>query len=179
MKALHHSHPSGADYPSEMDMQCQIETNLPWGVTALTGRESEAITFWWGDQLPPEPLSRRQFRSGTQDCYTLVRDAIHVNTGRKPPDIPRGHLWWQTAGPTHLRDSLEKAGFTKTWEKGQPPYKPQFLDTFVARVGSRVENHLGVFTHDGMIMQHLSGRLSGTDPLSFMERFITAWYRFQ
>ena len=50
---------------------------MPWGIIPTDG-ERVGDPIMWGDQLPIAPLIGREFRHGTSDCYTLVRDAYRL-----------------------------------------------------------------------------------------------------
>ncbi len=106
VQAVVHSHPNGPFYPSNRDMQGQLQTALPWFITATDGeRASDPVQ--WGDRSDIPALVGRDFMHGITDCYSLVRDVFALGKDRlaeqgidwphEPivmPEVPRDDNWW-------------------------------------------------------------------------------------
>ncbi|ACL60581.1 NlpC/P60 family protein [Methylobacterium nodulans] len=152
------------DCPSGADMEAQIATAVPWGISLCLSTGC-ADPFWFGDQVPRPPLLGRQFRHGVNDCYSLGRDWHREVAGILIPDFVRDPDWWQPReGQPQLdlyRDGFERAGFRRV-ERG--PEGPLPGDCFLCRVRSPVLNHGGIYIGGGLILHHLAHQLSGRDP---------------
>lgn len=143
--AVVHSHCNGLHYPSEMDMQYQINTAVPWGLLVTNGEESSRVRWWGGitaDQV--DDLLDRTFCHATSDCYALVRDFYLVNYGILLKEFPRAWRWWDTQNL--LEEGFPQAGFTEV--KGDP--RPG--DVWLASLSSRTQtlNHCGVLLDNGL-----------------------------
>jgi proteasome lid subunit RPN8/RPN11 len=92
VKAVIHSH---YDFPhlSQKDMESQIATNKPWGVISIKNNTIQDH-FFFGDQIPKEPLVGRRFVSGLWDCYSCIRDAAKGLYDVDLPNVPRERDYW-------------------------------------------------------------------------------------
>lgn len=150
--AVVHSHTNGKHYPSAMDMQYQINTDVPWGIVACDGVASSRIRWWGGktaDQI--EPLLDRTFCHATTDCYALVRDFYQLTYGIELLEFPREWDWWNTDADT-LKKGFSAAGFTVV--KDEPKAGDVWLASFHSREGKL--NHCGVLLENGLA-QHQPG----------------------
>ncbi|ACL61031.1 C40 family peptidase [Methylobacterium nodulans] len=154
------------DCPSGADMESQMATAVPWGIT-LAASTGVTDPFWFGDQVPRAPLLGRPFRHGVWDCYSLGRDWHREVAGIEIPDFARDPDWWlPREGQPQLdlyRDGFERAGFRRVV---RGPEGPLPGDCFLCRVRSPVFNHGGIYLGGGLILHHLAHQLSGRDPAS-------------
>ena len=171
LQAIVHSHPDHPAHPSEHDMRQQLATNVPWGICPVV-QGIAGIPFFWGDAVPVPPLLERQFKHGVTDCYALIRDWYRTERGVILKDYARSWEWWNSGG--NLYDEyFRDAGF-------EPIHgEPQVGDVFLAQIRSPVINHAGVYLGDGLILHHLTDRLSRREPAFPWQRFITRWVRHQ
>jgi hypothetical protein len=144
--------------PTKLDMECQISTAVPWGISCVSGGHV-GNPVWWGDQLPIRPLIGRVFHHGINDCFSLIRDQFRL-WGFHFDDVPRNPWWWkdvEDGKPVDLYEQLfESRGFQRVertqWKKG---------DVFIAHLHSpEVRNHGGVFINDFEFIHHAGEQLS-------------------
>lgn len=152
--------------PSKLDMENQIITDRPWGISVCDG-ENVTTPVWWGDQLPIQPLIGRQFLHGISDCYTLVRD-WHRLKGIVYPEHPRDDYWWSTEGLDLYIDNFEAAGFERVYRRHPMPG-----DVFLCSLRSKVMNHAGVYVGNGLILHHVPNRLSMETPAQIYQQKMT------
>lgn len=147
--AVVHSHTNGLHYPSEMDMQFQVNTRVPWGLLTCDGENSSLIR-WWGGRTPDQvdDLLNRTFCHGTADCYALVRDFYLVNYNIELMDFPRKWDWWKDQNL--LAEGFGKAGFSVVKDEPRPG------DVWLASFHSREQtlNHCGVLLENGLTHHH-------------------------
>lgn len=168
--AIMHSH---GDYPhlSAADMEQQIETGVPWGIT-FVDKGFVTGTYFWGDDLEPQDLIGRQFIHGLYDCYATVRDYWRLK-GFDIPDFPRDNLWWEK-NPSMLEELYKEAGFDYIDES-----ELKEGDSVVMKVLSNVTNHSAIVLNDGLILHHLYGRYSRREPLNRWKKFVTGYLRYK
>lgn len=177
--AVFHSHPNGADAPSAADMQQQIETAVPWALCSVNADGTATEPYFWGTADCAPPLLGRSFRhgpSGTDgrgDCYALIRDYFRQERHIGLPEFPRSDGWWNEEGFDLYTDHFREAGFSEITMK-----EARAGDVFMARVLSDKINHAGVLLEGGLILHHLSGRLSVTQPLGRWVKLIARWTRY-
>jgi proteasome lid subunit RPN8/RPN11 len=180
VQAIVHSHPDGDPWPSAEDMAGQIATALPWGVLTV-GSGGAGSVLWWGPGVPRPPLIGRDFRHGPSgsdgrgDCYALIRDWFAEERNIELMEFPRKDRWWSDEKqPQNLYlDNFAKAGFAEIGiEEMQPG------DVVLARVMSRVPNHGGIVLANGLVLHHLTHRLSKTEPLGRWMRQVTHALRY-
>lgn len=180
--ALIHSHPAPGHSlsPSEMDIAQQVAMDVPWGIVATDGQATLPMYFW-GDQLDPPPLLGRDFRygpSGTDgkgDCAALVRDWYRIERGIRLPEWPREDRCW-IGKPDLYRQNILASGFTRlggvlTMDE------PEVGDLLLMNIRSRAPNHVAIYAGQGLILHHLDGRLSRTEPFGRWREFVTDWFR--
>lgn len=179
VEAAFHSHPDGVDSPSAMDMQTQINMDVPWIICSV--RAGQVSEPWaWGDTMPVAEFVGREFRhgpSGTDgrgDCYALIRDYYFLEKGICLPEFPRSDNWWNTSENLYV-DHFKDAGFREL----KPDEKPRDGDVFLMNLLSPKVNHGGILV-DGeqLILHHVSGRLSRKEPLGRWTKYIDRWLRY-
>lgn len=178
-----HSHTDGTYWPSLEDMVGQAQSGVPWGLVAhVEGRWRGPVC--WGDGLPVAPLLHRMFIHGVWDCFALVRDWYRTERGVTMPDLPRSFRWW-TRGEAVL-SRFKDFGFEEVGRGNQRPAGwGRVGDAVLMRVvgGDRPvdyePNHCAVVTSaGGLILHHLTGRLSREEPLGPWEPLVTHWLRY-
>lgn len=145
--AVVHSHVNGKHYPSKMDMQYQVNTDVPWGILLCDGVVSSRIT-WWGAEQHADLLDRT-FCHGVTDCFSLLQDYYADNFGIKIPNMPREWQWWET-DKTFMLDGLEKTGFVQIQDLPTPQDRPRPGDVWLASIGVRD----GQLTHCGVLLEN-------------------------
>ncbi|WP_340608100.1 C40 family peptidase [Xenorhabdus bharatensis] len=145
IEAIVHSHPKGKLRLSTADRTQQLKTGLPWWLAC-------------GDrvhQFRPVPrLLGRAFLHGTQDCYSLIRDAYHL-AGIELDDIPRDDAWWNAGQNLYLDNSLSQ-GFEQV-DEIQPG------DIILICLGSQTPCHGAIYLGNQQILHHRPDRISKRD----------------
>jgi proteasome lid subunit RPN8/RPN11 len=170
--AVLHSHPKTPPVPSSADMQGQIDSAVPWGILQSSAEGCSDPT-WFGDQLEPLPLIGRQFVHGVADCYSMIRDWFWQEKGIRLPDYPRDAEWWHKGGDLYSA-FFGHAGFSVV-PGGIEAVQPG--DVFLMKLRSKVINHGGVYTGDGLILHHIEGYLSHHVPLNLWGNHVEFWVR--
>lgn len=160
--AVIHSHPGGPAYPSQADMAGQIASGLPWAIVPMAKCASGAVQalriVWWGPGVPVAPLVEREFVHGVADCYALARDWYRTEAGILLPDYARPDCWWEHGGNL-LAEQISSAGFVRCDDP------EEIGDGYVMQVNAPVPNHCAVYVGGGLLLHHLSGRLSRKEPV--------------
>lgn len=161
--AVAHSHPRGPAWPSEADMAGQLASGLPWCIVPVRKPSAECpatadAAVWWGPGVPIAPLLEREFVPGIADCYALGRDWYRIERGVTLPDFARPDQWW-LHGRDLLTEHLAEAGFVRTDEPAQVG------DGVIMQIRCPVPNHVGVYVGGGLMLHHLTDRLSRIEPL--------------
>lgn len=180
-----HSHPNGPLYPSELDMQQQIQSGLTWGIIPLDEDRVGDPILWGGDE-PMQPLIGREFVHGIHDCYALIRDTFAL--GREElarqdiiwpfdpihlADCPRDDAWWEDGQDLYL-DNFAAWGFEEiAFEEARPG------DVFLVKIRSEKFNHGGLLIGNSLILHHLPGRLSRREPAGIWARHAGVWLRYK
>ena len=174
--AVWHSHPDGPEEPSDADMSGQIQTAVPWILCCSYKDGTASEPYMWGGGYIP-PLVGREFRhgpSGTDDrgdCYALIKDWYKAERGAELPEFPRANGWWETDSSMYI-DHFKEVGFVET--SGDI----QIGDVALMQINAPVINHAAVYIGDGLILQHLTNRLSRRDPAALWSRLIKKWVRY-
>ncbi len=164
VQAVIHSHPDKPDHPSGADMEGQIRSGLAWGIVPV--RDGVAgEPFFWGGDTPVPPLLGRPFRHGVCDCYALVRDWYRTVKGLALPEFARQANWWEEECDL-LADNVCRAGFSPISDT------PQVGDVILMQISSDKINHMGVYVGNGLMLHHLSNRLSREEPYNRWRKFI-------
>jgi proteasome lid subunit RPN8/RPN11 len=177
--AVVHSHVNGNAFPSEMDMQGQINTDVPWGLLTCDGLNSSGITWWGGKgKENTADLLNRTFCHGVTDCYALLRDYYDQVFNIQLPGMPREWSWWEK-NPTFMKDNLDKVGFSVVRSDPQPG------DVWLASIGVRNGEltHCGILLENGLTHHHpgsglpVSTRKAVIEPIYRYMSMITMWVR--
>jgi len=176
--ALVHSHPHrpperpACEGPSEEDMRQQLAMGVPWGLVLTDGVNCRP-TLWWGPGVPIPPLEGRDFRHGPSgsdgrgDCYALIKDWYQLERGITLPEFPRDERWWEDRKDLYVR-GFAGAGFERIgFEELQPG------DVVLAHVLSDQVNHGGIYVGNGLVLHHLAGKLSRTEPIGRWRQLVT------
>jgi len=164
--AVIHSHPDGPNSPTKVDMQQQQIGEVPWGICYINDeRGHRPELFFWGDNLPIAPYEGRVFRHGIADCFALVRDWKRKEEGLILPFTPRDDEWWSKG-----QNVVEEGILAMPCEVVDDA--PRIGDVLIAKIGSQVVNHTGVYVGNGLVLHHLSYRLSRIDVLGPWSRFV-------
>ena len=159
LRAVIHSHPDGPACPTRTDMAYQAEGEIPWGIVALNPVHGAEL-FFFGDSLPVAPYEGRVFRHGVADCYALVRDWYRQERTLTLPLTPRDPGWWEI-GQDVIEANLGQFAFDALG----PDEDLEIGDVPLFQVAAKVINHTGIYLGHGLILHHLSNRLSRIDVL--------------
>lgn len=170
LEAIIHSH-NNHPHASRKDMEQQLATNVPWGLINLFKGNVTGIWFW-GDSLPMQDLIGRPFVHGIYDCYALVRDYYKKEKQIILPMFPRDEDFWKKDEHLFI-DNYEKIGFVRINKE-----ELKEGDAILGTVLSYIINHSGVYIGNGLILHHLSNRLSRVEPLGRWKKYITHYLRY-
>lgn len=151
-----HSHVFVSPKPSEADLaMCEL-SGLPWLIV------NHPTGSW--HQFEPSgyvaPLVGRNYHHGVLDCYTIVRDYYAREKGIDIPQFERQDQWWVRGGNLYL-DNFGKAGFIQVGDGDHKDIRKG--DVLLMQIASPVPNHAAIYLDDGVILQHVAGRLSSRD----------------
>lgn len=146
-----HSHPTTAPKPSEADKQGMQATGVPWGIVSPSTGEYFEYTY---DEAVP-PLVGRDFKFGSMDCYSIVRDYYKLTYNITLMNPPREDNFWEV-GKSYYMDYYEMAGFIKVKDL-------QIGDVILMMVGASVPNHAAIYLGDEKMVHHIQNRLSCED----------------
>ena len=157
--------------PSLEDLELTKRTGKPQGILHCDG-ESVSPILWFNDPEDIPPLLGRIYIPGVYDCFTLVRDyylkeaSFVIDLLPRPPE-------WQKWNPRYIIDNLEGKGFSKL-SLSTPLVKG---DVLIFSIGSRLPNHLGIYTGENTFIHHAGDRKSTEEPLDKWKKLITCAYR--
>ncbi len=147
-----HSHCYVSAQPSQADLVGCEASRLPWLIYALpTHQVNEFLPSGY-----KAPLIGRNFCHGVLDCYSLVRD-YYAEIGIVIDDYARDFEWWLKDQNLYL-ENFKSQGFVEVDRDTLRQH-----DAVLMRIGSPVPNHAAVYLGDGVILQHLSNRISSRD----------------
>ena len=184
LRCVAHSHPGGPLHPSAADMAAQGGFDLPWAMVATDG-ERASTPLYWGPGVPVPPLVGRPFRHGPSgsdgagDCFALVRDWYRLERGVELPESPRDWEWWQgkvAASRDLYRDGFGQAGFRRV-PRDDPQVGDVILMQLATPLSNPVPNHSGICLGGGLMLHHLTGRLSRTEPYGRWMKHVVEWLR--
>lgn len=150
-----HSHVNESVNPSESDLVGIESSKVPW-LIVNPDTNQHSITFPTNYKLP---LLGRQFKHGTVDCLSLIRDYCS-EIGIQIPDYYREDDWWLKGGDLY-REKFAECGFVKVGGSEYTAFKKH--DLIIMQVCSPVPNHGAIYIGDNLILQHCHGRLSSRD----------------
>ena len=168
LQAVVHSHPLNRTAPSAADMRGQLDTAVPWGIVATDGAYTQDDIVWFGDACPVPALVGRTFLHGVRDCYELVRHYYRLRFDVRLRPVPREPEWWLD-GETDL---LNTAAFQAEGFSSIPMDTLATGDVLICQIGMGVCNHCAIYEGGGLIVHHLSERLSRREPLGPWRRFV-------
>ena len=171
IKAIIHSHPNGKLEPSAQDMQGQLDTDVEWGIVTTDGIEVSEVLYF-GKNTPD--LIGREFKHGVTDCYSLIRDWYKLEKDIELPEFPRSNNWWNE-GENLYEEYAEEAGFRRL--RGDET--PQVGDVVLMAIASKVSNHGAILLDGGLLLHHLTNRLSRREPAAPWRKMFRSWWRYE
>ena len=189
VEAVVHSHPNGPFFPSQADMQGQLDTDVPWAIIVLDDERIASEPTVWGGDTPIPPVIGRQFLHGVTDCYSLIRDFFRLGKDELAkqgiPDWPfdpidmedyaRADEWWAGEDDLYVTQP-PKWGFVEIKQ-----HEIRAGDVFFVKIREerfKKFNHAGVYLGNNLIAHHLPGRLSRREPASLWGRQAGKWMRY-
>lgn len=158
--AVVHSHPDIPPYPSEADRVMCEATNVPWHIVHVALDDETKLPkadeiFTFTPDGYKAPLVGRVFVHGVLDCFSLIKDFYKEELNIELPNYVREDQWWHK-GHDLYRKNYESAGFSVV-----PTI--QKYDVILMQIRAPQANHAGVYIDDGILLHHLSGRLSSRE----------------
>lgn len=151
-----HSHVYSSPNPSEADLaMCEL-TGLPWLIV-------NHPTGSWHKFEPSgyqAPLVGRNYHHGVLDCYQIIKDYYQRERGIELPHFHRDDQWWVSGQNLYL-ENFGKAGFICVGDGDHKGIRKG--DVLLMQIASPVPNHAAIYLGDGVILQHVAGRLSSRD----------------
>lgn len=147
-----HSHVSHPAIPSEFDLVSCETTGVAWHIYSI-GHDSWHTFYPKGYQAP---LIGREFKYGTLDCYSLVRDYYKQKLSIDLPDFPRSDEDAFKNGQNLYIENMENAGFQVVQELKEH-------DVILMQLIGRNASHAAVYLGGNLILHHLRNRLSSRD----------------
>lgn len=159
--AVVHSHPDHAARPSPADLIGCENSGLPWYIVAVHGDPSTpelAPAVIDSCHFEPTgfelPYLGREFKFGSVDCYTLVRDWYKREKAVDLPDFPRTDKFWERGEDLYM-DNFRSCGFVPIREPQQPG------DLVLMSLRSDIVNHAAIWLGDrDHIIHHPYNHLS-------------------
>lgn len=171
--ALFHSHTNGERSPSIADMHFQMSTAMPWCIAVLDSTATPIDFFAWGSDVIP-PLLGREYRSGSMDCFSLIRDAYKLWYDVNLPEFPRDKHFIDKGQNIYL-DNYGYANFRLITPEMLKPG-----DVVLGSVcGRGIINHGAVILNEKEIIHHLAERLSCRADLNRWFRTMNVCLRYK
>lgn len=186
-----HSHPYGPIYPSQLDMEQQIATDVPWVIITLN-EKGVAHEVAWGGNLPIAPVISRPFVHGVLDCFSMIRDVYRLGHDEllkqgvhwpfapiELAEVPRSDAWWKTEEDLYMANFGSRGFREITRAEARPG------DVFLMRLGDRQANpnkrinHGGVLLEYDQILHHLPVSISARCPAGLWARAADLWLRYE
>ncbi len=166
--AIVHSHPSGSEWPSRSDLECQAAAGLPFAVVPVVETNCNPALrvlspFWWPDT--ERPYLGRPYRHGVTDCYTLVRDWYQRERGLSLPPVAYGWGWHESDPGLNLYSVWSRR---EGWTEVEPSVAMPGDLVMLSMSDAGVADHAGVLLEDGLLLHHPSPR--PYDPTSLSRR---------
>lgn len=162
MVAVVHSHPNVSSKPSQADLTMCEALGLEWHIVSVVFDDIEKMPVSKDiNSFKPSgyqaPYVGRAFSYGVLDCHTLMYDYYkrEFNIELIRPDSV--NHWWD-AGQDLYMDNFEKGGFVDVTDR-----KLKRGDVIFMQLRAKRTNHVAVYIGDGLILHHVSGRLSSRD----------------
>jgi proteasome lid subunit RPN8/RPN11 len=163
-----HSHPHHPCRPSEEDNQGMEATKVPWVI--INPKTGEIGEFSYS--YSPPPLIGREFKFGSQDCYSIVRDYFYITHGIQLINPRRIDKFWEH-GRSYYMEYYEAAGFERVKDL-------QVGDVILMQINSSIPNHAGVYLGNGRFIQHIQGQLSNEyEYIGLWQKTTLGFYRYK
>ena len=137
--------------PSKMDMQCQIDLDIPFGIVSCDG-ENVSQVLWFPDF--DSPILGQEYIANAYDCYRIVRAYYWQNYGIKLDDHPRDYQWWKT-DPDMYRTMFKDFGWYEIKESELEPG-----DLIFIQLAGMHESHSGIYIGNNQFIHHMNNQLS-------------------
>lgn len=162
--AVVHSHVNLPALASDADKLFCEHTGVRW---YIIGVPSGAMNFIdpTGEEIP---LVGRSYSYGVLDCFTILVDYYQRELGIVIPSVKYENEFWKLEnGEKNLYvENYAAAGFVEVKEMREH-------DILLMRVQSRILNHAAIYLGGGMILHHLTNRLSSRETYSTYYRKAT------
>jgi hypothetical protein len=182
IEAVIHSHPVRHNdpiwdrWPTLMDQEQQIKGAVPWGICVVINGHAQDPYFWGDNSLPVAEYLGRPFIHGVYDCYSLVRDYYRREFGILLNAYPREWEWWEKTPELDLyrRNMMAEGFFEISFKELRPG------DCVLGTVlSNQIINHSGVYLGNSLLLHHLVGRVSRTDPIGRWQKLIRYYMRHE
>lgn len=169
IEAVFHSHPNASANPSAADRVACEQTGLPWHILGLPS----GVWTYCAPCGYEAPLIGRPFYHGVLDCYSLIRDWYARERGIALRDFAREDEWWHHGRNLYV-EHFRDAGFVPITLRDL-----QCGDVILMQICANTTNHGAIYLGDGVILQHLHGRLSGREVYGgYWRKHSTHWLRY-
>lgn len=154
--AVFHSHPSGSNKPSPIDLASCNAGSTPWLILGIA-KTGDTFNLTEINQIIPDSVELsyegRPYVWGLHDCYSLVREYlaneldIHLNDYDRAPEANK-------ADHPIFAQQFQAEGYRLMPEGTEP------IEGDLALIGT---GHIALFVDSGRILHHLIGRPSRID----------------
>lgn len=160
-----HSHVNRPPEPSDADRAGCEMSELPWFILGITKNfnPETAVDFRFSDlvMLKPEgfqmPYQGRPYVFGVFDCWLLCRDYLKREFNVELDALPALHVQnWFDGEVDILGDNYPSQKLVRL-PAGTPKRRGDIL---FMQLGGRMPDHCAVYVGDGLILHHLTDRLS-------------------
>ena len=181
LQAVVHSHTRvKRNIPSWVDVQGQINTAVTWGLVSVTEDLNTSEVLWWGKDVPIPPLIGRPFRlgpsgsDGAGDCFALVRDYFKLERGIDIQDHARDEAWERKGTENFYIQKFESWGFERIPKEMIEPGD----GCLIQFPREKIPKHAAIYVGNGLILHHRRNCLSGREPITRYQEYITCWLRY-
>lgn len=163
--AVFHSHVNRGNDPSEADLAGCEMSQLPWFIISITRNYNPDIeaTYRFSDVICLEPMgfempyTGRPYVFGVFDCWLLCRDYLQREFSISLDPLPALHVInWFDSEVNILADNYPSQNLVRM----APGTPLQRGDILFMQLGARMPDHCAVYAGDGLILHHLTDRLS-------------------
>lgn len=164
-----HTHPDSSSAPSPADTASCNSLGIPFLIYSFPDISDYTIVQPSKTLLPP---LGREYRFGTNDCFSAVHDFYTDKGLPLKPRLPFEDDWWLKGKDYFSEEIFNYYGF-------KPVDKLQEDDLLVFNYGSEVGNHCGVYLGRDMFYHHAVNRLSCRENLyPFWIKHLYGIYRY-
>jgi len=181
LQAVLHSHTNGNKSPSKEDMEGQVRSAKPWGISTVSDSGIVSDPIWWGNGIEIPPIKNRPYRwgpsgsDGAGDCYALIKDWYKLEKDIDLPEFPRQWDDYQHPEWNMYLDNFKSAGFEEVYQD-----EAERGDVILMKIPVMMEwpNHAGIYLGptEGMI-HHLINRPSNQESVTRWVKNITHFLR--